>query len=89
MDEGLGKVQKVNAHPTSFIMVNGAVVEGHIAALDAEASTLPNKGHITERSSNGVMEEGSGKLQKASTYILCTRESSRTCQRDFIQRGDG
>ena len=43
MDKGYGKVQKVNAHPNSFIMVNGAVVEGHITAIDAQASTLQNK----------------------------------------------
>ena len=33
-----------------------------------------------ERSSNGVMEEGSGKTQKASTYALRTRESNRACK---------
>ena len=43
MDKDSGKVQKVNAHRRSSIMVDGAVVEGHITALDAEASTLPNK----------------------------------------------
>ena len=61
MDEGSGKIQEASAHVGSFIMVNGAVVEGHITAIDAEASALPRKGHVRERSSNGVMEEGSGK----------------------------
>ena len=64
MDEDSGKVQKVNAHPTSFIMVNGAVVEGHITALDAEASTLPNKegtchGKVIQRGDGRRFREGS------------------------------
>ena len=99
MDEGSGKIQEASAHVVSSIMVNGAVVEGHITAVDAEASTLPNEegtrqgkfiqrgdgrsfgegsegerspcsaqtrytiGKVTERSSNGVMEEHSGKAQ--------------------------
>ena len=57
MDKGSGKVQKVNAHPMSVIMVNGAVVEGHITAFDAEASTLPNK----EGTCHGkVIQQGDG-----------------------------
>ena len=49
--------------------MNLAVVQLHVAVPDSESSALSNKeGNFTERSSNGVMEEGSGKVCKASTH---------------------
>ena len=43
MDEGSGKVQKASAHAGSLIVVDVAVVESHIAALDVQPPALPNK----------------------------------------------
>ena len=68
MDEGFGKIQKVSTHVYSLIVVDVAIVESHVAAADVKTPALQRKGRVTERSSNGVMDECSGKVQKASTH---------------------
>ena len=61
--------QKVSAHASGFIVMNLAVVQLHVAAPDSDSSALSNmEGNVTERSSNGVMEEYSGHVQKAITH---------------------
>ena len=57
MEEGSGKVQKASAHATSVIVVYLAVVESHVAAIDAQPPTLPNK----EGNGHGkVIQRGDG-----------------------------
>ena len=57
---------------------------------ERQANKRDTSKNVREAASNGVMDEGSGKVQNASTHRLRTpRESDRTCQGDFIQRGDG
>ena len=54
-------------------MVDVAIVESHVAAADVKTTALQNKeGNGREKLSNGVMEEGSGTVQKASAHSLCT-----------------
>ena len=43
MEEGSRKIQEASPHLESFIVMDVAIVESHITAYDAEASTLPNK----------------------------------------------
>ena len=70
MDEGSGKIQEASAHEASFIVMDVAIVESHVASIDVQPPALTKrKGRITERSSNGMMDECSGKVQKASTHV--------------------
>ena len=69
MEEGWGEVHKASAH-VGFVMVDIAAVQLHVAAIDSDSSALPiRNGQVTERSSNGVMDEGSGKIQEASAHV--------------------
>ena len=43
MDEGPGKIQEASAHGGSLIVMDVAIVESHVAAIDAQPPTLPNK----------------------------------------------
>ena len=88
--------QKVSAHSSGFIVMNLAVVQLHVAAHDIDSSALSSKeGNITERSSNGVMEEGSGKVHRASKYLaLHKRETyignvSETSSNGVMDEGSG
>ena len=48
MDEGPGKIQEASAHVVSFIVMDVAIVESHVAAADVKSSALQNeevKGH--------------------------------------------
>ena len=40
MEEGSGKVQKASAHEASMIVVDVAIVESHVAAIDADSAPL-------------------------------------------------
>ena len=43
MEEGSGKVWKASAHPASVVVVDVAMVESHIAAVDVKTPALQNK----------------------------------------------
>ena len=43
MDEGSGKIQEASAHDFSFIVMDVAIVESHVAAKDVQPPALPNK----------------------------------------------
>ena len=44
MDEGSGKIQEASAHVVgSFIVMDVAIVESHVAAMDVQPPALPNK----------------------------------------------
>ena len=43
MDEGPGKIQEASAHVVSFIVMDIAVVESHVAAVDVKTPALQNK----------------------------------------------
>ena len=48
MEEGSGKVQETSAHVVSFIIMDVAIVESHVAAVDVKTPALQNeegKGH--------------------------------------------
>ena len=62
MDKDSGKVQNASAHIKSLIVMYIAVVESHVGASDCQPPALQRKGTVTERSSNGVMEESTGKV---------------------------
>ena len=43
MDEGSGKIQEANAHGGSFIVMDVAIVESHVAIADVKTPALQNK----------------------------------------------
>ena len=43
MDEGSRKIQEASAHGFSFIVMDVAIVESHVAAGDAKTPALQNK----------------------------------------------
>jgi hypothetical protein len=43
LEEGSRKVQKASAHVSGLIVVDVAVVEGHVTSINAHTATLPNK----------------------------------------------
>ena len=43
MDEGLGKIQEASAHGESFIVMDVAIVESHVAAAHVKTPALQNK----------------------------------------------
>ena len=59
MDEGSGKIQEASAHGSSFIVMDIAIVESHVAtALDGKTPALQNK----ERKGHGkVIQRGDGR----------------------------
>ena len=90
MDEGPGKIQEASAHGASFIVMDIAVDESHVAATDVKTPALQNK----EGKGHGkVIQRGDvlGRFRRrALTLQLCTNEiRDRKGQRSFIQRGDG
>ena len=57
MDEGSGKIHKASAHVVSFIVMDVAIVESHVAATDVKTPALQNKegeGH------GNVIQRGDG-----------------------------
>ena len=59
--------------------------------IDRPPPSCKTEGDVRELSSNGVMEEDSGKVQKPSTdrALQERKKYDRKGQRKFIQRGDG
>ena len=44
MDEGSGNHQEASAHGFSFIVMDVAIVESHVPAVDVKTPALQNKG---------------------------------------------
>ena len=50
MDEGSGKIQEASAHGVvSFIVMDVAIVESHVGAVDLKTPALQNKGRDMSR----------------------------------------
>ena len=76
------KCEEANTHPASSIVMDVAIVESHAAANDIKTPALPNgEGNVMETSSNGVMEECAGKVQKASTHAPTLHERDERSER--------
>ena len=43
MDEGSRKIQDASAHAVSFIVMDVAIIERHVAAADVKTPALQNK----------------------------------------------
>ena len=64
MEEGSGKVQKAKTHKASVIVVDVAILQSHVAAIDAQPPALPNKegnghGKVIQRGDGRRFREGS------------------------------
>ena len=64
MDEGPGKIQEASTHAASFIVMDVAIVESHVAAADMKTPALPNKegkghGKVIQRGDGRRFREGS------------------------------
>ena len=72
MGESSGKVQKASTYISSLVGVDVTSTQVDSTTIYAETSTLPNAEHGKVPGGflhGGRFREGSGKVQKASTYI--------------------
>ena len=77
MDEGSGKIQEASAHAGSFIVMDVAIVESHVAAMDVTPALQKKegKGHgkVIQRGDGRRFRESSRRVQDFSAHNLCAQ----------------